>query len=165
MRIREDEDRASWPPVARLLVVGALVWLGPSRVLVHRRSARARFGAGMIELPGGKVEPGEAPAAALARELVEEWGADARELVVGPVADVLHHVYPGDGPEVVLVVYHVDARAWGSRWRDRLVSEEGCEPLAFDVADLPVAEFLQADRDFAAALAAGRVCSPFAPRV
>jgi 8-oxo-dGTP pyrophosphatase MutT (NUDIX family) len=150
--------------VARLLVVGGLVWLAPAHVLVHRRSARASFGAGMIELPGGKVEPGEAPAAALARELVEEWGAGARELVVGPVADVLHHVYPGDGPEVVLVVYHVDARGWGSRWAERLVSEEGFEPLAFAVVDLPVGEFLAADRDFATSLAAGRIRSPFTGR-
>lgn len=146
--------------MARLLVVGGLVWLAPARVLVHRRSTRASFGAGMIELPGGKVEPGEAPRDALARELVEEWGAGARDLVVGPVADVLHHVYP-DGPEVVLVVHHVDARAWGSRWVDRLVSEEGFVPLAFDLADLPVAEFLAADRDFAAAVARGGIRWPF----
>lgn len=146
--------------MARLLVVGALVWLGPSCVLVHRRSARARFGAGMIELPGGKVEPGEAPAAALARELVEEWGAGARMLVVGPVADVLHHAYAG-GPEVVLVVYHVDARAWGAGWADQLVGEDGIEPIASALAELPVAEFLEADRDFAASLAAGRIRCPF----
>ena len=145
----------------RLLVVGALVWLAPTSVLVHRRSARAAFGAGMIELPGGKVEPGEAPAIALSRELVEEWGASARALVVGPVADVLHHVYPAPGPEVVLLVYHVDARAWGDAWAQHLVSEEGFEPLAFAVGSLPVAEFLAADRDFAAALARGDVRCPF----
>jgi 8-oxo-dGTP pyrophosphatase MutT (NUDIX family) len=145
----------------RLLVVGALVWLAPARVLVHRRSARAAFGAGMIELPGGKVEPGEAPATALLRELVEEWGANARALVVGPIADVLHHVYPAPGPEVVLLVYHVDGRAWGDAWARELVSDEGFEPLAFPLGDLPVAEFLEADRDFAAALARGDVRCPF----
>jgi len=144
-----------------LLVVGALVWLAPTRVLVHRRSARAAFGPGMIELPGGKVEPGEAPASALGRELVEEWGANARALVVGPIADVLHHVYPAPGPEIVLLVYHVDGRAWGDEWSAQLRSEEGCEPLAFALAELPVAEFLAADRDFAAALARGDVRCPF----
>jgi 8-oxo-dGTP diphosphatase len=143
----------------RLLVVGALVWLAPTRVLVHRRSARAAFGAGMIELPGGKVEPGEAPAAALARELVEEWGAEAAALTLGPVAAVLHHVYPEPGPEVVLLVYHVDARAWADDWHLRVQSDD--EPLAFALADLPIAEFLPADRDFAAALARREVAPPF----
>jgi hypothetical protein len=64
----------------------------------------------------------------------------------------------------VLVVYHVDARGWGSRWAERLVSEEGFEPLAFAVVDLPVGEFLAADRDFATSLAAGRIRSPFTGR-
>lgn len=143
--------------------MGALVWLAPARMLVHRRSARAAFGAGMIELPGGKVDLGEVPRAAMARELVEEWGADARALVVGPVADVLHHVYPAPGPEVVLLVYHVDGRAWGDGWAAHVRCEEGFQPLAFAPADLPVAEFLEADRDFARALARGEVRCPFAP--
>lgn len=151
----------------RLLVVGGLVWLAPTRVLVHRRSSGAAFGAGMIELPGGKVEPGEPPAAALARELVEEWGVGARMLVVGPIADVLHHVYPPSsdlpGPEVVLLVYHVDARGWGDAWPQHVESEAGVEPLAFALADLPVEQFLAADLDFAAALARGDVRWPFAP--
>jgi 8-oxo-dGTP pyrophosphatase MutT (NUDIX family) len=145
----------------RLLVVGGLVWLAPTRVLVHRRSAGAAFGAGMIELPGGKVEPGEPPAIALARELVEEWGAGARMLVVGPIADVLHHVYRQPGPEVVLLVYHVDARGWGDAWAQHVESEAGVEPLAFTLSQLPVDEFLAADHDFAGALARGEVCSPF----
>jgi 8-oxo-dGTP diphosphatase len=147
----------------RLLVVGGLVWLAPTRVLVHRRSSGAAFGAGMIELPGGKVDPGEPPAAALARELVEEWGVGARMLVVGPIADVLHHVYRPPGPEVVLLVYHVDARGWGDAWADHVESEAGVEPLAFALADLPVQQFLAADLEFAAALARGEVRSPFDP--
>ena len=143
--------------------MGALVWLAPTRVLVHRRSARAAFGAGMIELPGGKVEPGEPPRDALVRELVEEWGPAALRLRVGAIADVLHHVYDAPGPEVVLLVYHVDGRVWGDDWASHVRSDEGFEPLAFALADLPVAEFLAADRDFAATLARGDIACPFAP--
>src|SRR5690554_3349183 len=77
----------------RLLVVAGLVWLDPETLLVQRRPPTASHGAGMLELPGGKLERGEAPRAGLLRELQEEWGPAAAKLEVGPVADVLHHVY------------------------------------------------------------------------
>ena len=39
--------------------------------------------AGLWELPGGKVAPGESDAAGLARELREELGADVRVTLAG----------------------------------------------------------------------------------
>lgn len=60
--------------MARGLVVGAAV-LRDGRVLAARRTAPAPV-AGRWELPGGKVEPGEPPAAAVERELAEELGVD-----------------------------------------------------------------------------------------
>ncbi len=53
-------------------VVGAAV-LRDGRVLASRRTEPPRL-AGLWEFPGGKVEPGEEPAPALARELLEELG-------------------------------------------------------------------------------------------
>lgn len=44
-----------------------------TEVLIARRPASAIRG-GLWELPGGKAEPGETPAAAAARELAEETG-------------------------------------------------------------------------------------------
>ena len=148
----------------RLLVGAGLVWLGPKRVLVHRRPPDAGFGAGAMELPGGKVERGEHPSMALSRELVEEWGPAAAGLSVGPLADVLHHCYPSPGPEVVLIVYHVDGapllvrggdeRDWG------LHPEAGIVLHACALGDLPVDAFLDADRPWISQLAAGRVARP-----
>ncbi|CAL9449853.1 (deoxy)nucleoside triphosphate pyrophosphohydrolase [Streptomyces pilosus] len=59
----------------RIVVVGAALWHG-GRLLAARRSAPAEL-AGRWELPGGKVEPDEAPDAAVVRELREELGVDA----------------------------------------------------------------------------------------
>lgn len=46
------------------------------RVLLCHRSPRRRWYPGVWDLPGGHVEPGELPGAALARELREELGID-----------------------------------------------------------------------------------------
>jgi 8-oxo-dGTP pyrophosphatase MutT (NUDIX family) len=155
------------PAPPRLVVAAALVWLGaplrregPSgggeasdQLLVQRRPASARHGAGALELPGGKLERGEGPREALARELREEWGPCADELTIGSVAEVLHHVYPAPGPEVILIVLNVDARVWADgRWQERIAAPPGVEVLAFSSGELPVEEFLAADRPFISAI-------------
>jgi 8-oxo-dGTP diphosphatase len=58
-----------------LLVVGAAV-VRDGRVLACRRTAPPAA-AGRWEFPGGKVEPGESPEAAVVRELREEFGVEA----------------------------------------------------------------------------------------
>ncbi|MFE0673946.1 (deoxy)nucleoside triphosphate pyrophosphohydrolase [Streptomyces sp. NPDC058867] len=57
-----------------IVVVGAAL-LDDGRLLAARRSAPPEL-AGRWELPGGKVEPGETPEAALVRELREELGVE-----------------------------------------------------------------------------------------
>jgi 8-oxo-dGTP diphosphatase len=60
-------------PLRSLVVGGAVVRHG--RVLATRRTRPAEA-AGRWEFPGGKVEPGEEPEAALVRELREELGVE-----------------------------------------------------------------------------------------
>ncbi|MDN3026518.1 (deoxy)nucleoside triphosphate pyrophosphohydrolase [Streptomyces sp. S.PB5] len=57
-----------------IVVVGAAL-LNTGRLLAARRSAPPEL-SGRWELPGGKVEPGETPEAALVRELREELGVE-----------------------------------------------------------------------------------------
>jgi 8-oxo-dGTP diphosphatase len=86
------------PTRTRKLVVAALV-VEEGRVLLTRRRPDQPMG-GMWELPGGKVEPGEAPTAALARELVEELGVGA---TVGGIYEVVFHRY--DDFDLLMLVY------------------------------------------------------------
>jgi 8-oxo-dGTP diphosphatase len=54
-------------------VVAAVIHDHDGRVLLGQRPADRHMG-GLWEFPGGKVAPGESPAAALRRELAEELG-------------------------------------------------------------------------------------------
>jgi 8-oxo-dGTP diphosphatase len=81
-----------------LVVVGLLTrgdGLG-TRFLVARRPTDAAHLAGAWELPGGKVEPGEAPAEALVRELAEELGLAALSPADCRPLSFSHHVYPAE---------------------------------------------------------------------
>ncbi|MGE3769160.1 MAG: (deoxy)nucleoside triphosphate pyrophosphohydrolase, partial [Kofleriaceae bacterium] len=86
-------------PRARKLVVAGLVVDDQKRVLITQRAATWSLPL-QWEFPGGKVEPGEAPVAALERELLEEIGA---RVVVGRIWDVLFHAYPAF--DLVMLVY------------------------------------------------------------
>jgi 8-oxo-dGTP diphosphatase len=68
MRPKRDVNHPQSPRV----IVAAII-IVDGRVLACERSAPPEV-AGRWEFPGGKVEPGESDAAALARECVEELG-------------------------------------------------------------------------------------------
>ena len=130
----------------RKLVVAALVRQEPpveeGRILMSRRRADQAM-PNLWEFPGGKVEPGEHPEAALIREVREELGCD---LAIDRVAEVVFHAY--EAFDLYMLVY-----------AGRIV---GGEPQAIQVAEvawveaerLPELDLLPADYPLARKLAA-----------
>lgn len=67
-----------------LLVTAAALVDADGRVLLQQRP-EGKSMAGLWEFPGGKIEPGETPEAALVRELEEELGISTWESCLAPV--------------------------------------------------------------------------------
>ncbi len=82
------------PPSSRplLLVAAAALIDSEGRVLIAQRPAHKQLG-GLWEFPGGKVEPGETPEAALVRELKEELDLTVEPDCLDPFA-FASHAYP-----------------------------------------------------------------------
>jgi 8-oxo-dGTP pyrophosphatase MutT (NUDIX family) len=76
---------AQGAPPAR--IVAALLRDG-NRVLLCHRSPERRWYPDVWDLPGGHIEPGELPGAALARELREELGIDVAPPAVPPMREI-----------------------------------------------------------------------------
>ncbi|MDI2112311.1 bifunctional GNAT family N-acetyltransferase/(deoxy)nucleoside triphosphate pyrophosphohydrolase [Commensalibacter nepenthis] len=74
---------SSSTPKKILLVVAAALIDTEGRLLLARRP-EGKSMAGMWEFPGGKVEPGETPEAALVRELKEEINVDVSQSCLAP---------------------------------------------------------------------------------
>jgi 8-oxo-dGTP diphosphatase len=74
--------------------VGAILVDGDGRLFLARRGPQAKNERGLWEFPGGSVEFGEQLAAALQREMREEYGI---EISVGELLDVVDHILPEEG--------------------------------------------------------------------
>lgn len=72
-----------------LFVVACALVDADRRVLIAQRPAGKAM-AGLWEFPGGKVEAGETPEAALIRELQEELGISTKEACLAPLSFVSH---------------------------------------------------------------------------
>jgi 8-oxo-dGTP diphosphatase len=130
-----------------LTVVAALI-LRDAKVLVCQRH-RDDTHSLQWEFPGGKVEPGEIPQEALARELREELGVEA---TIGNELFRTKHRYREFQPELQLIFFQ--ALIDRSAPLHNLVFEgfEWADPSA-----LPQYNFLQADEEFVALLASGAI--------
>lgn len=72
-----------------LLVAAAALIDVDGRVLLAQRP-EGKAMAGLWEFPGGKIEPGETPEAALIRELDEELGINTVSSCLAPIAFASH---------------------------------------------------------------------------
>ena len=74
----------------KLVLVVACALIDPDgRVLIAQRPEGKAL-AGLWEFPGGKLEPGERPEAALIRELDEELGISVKEACLAPLTFASH---------------------------------------------------------------------------
>lgn len=84
-----------------LLVVAVALIDADGRVLLQRRPPGKAM-AGLWEFPGGKVEPGETPEAALVRELEEELGIATHTSCLAPATFASEGL---DGRHLLLLLY------------------------------------------------------------
>ena len=129
------------PPL--MIVAAAALVRADGRVLLQRRPAGGSL-AGLWEFPGGKLEPGENPAAALARELAEELA-----IVVDPAdgAPVMFVTGQAGARPLLLLLYLV------RRWQGEPVAMEGATLEWVGVAAMPTLPMPPADVPLVAALA------------
>jgi 8-oxo-dGTP diphosphatase len=126
------------------LIVVAGILRRDGQILACQRRLTDRF-PGRWEFPGGKLEPGESPAAALRRELEEELG------IVAEIGDCLGrttHQYPGFNP-VELHFFEVTGFA------GEAVNLAFEQIVWMDPAELPTLDFLEADVPLVNRLALG----------
>lgn len=129
------------------IVVAAVIERSDRRLLIGQRR-KDDTSPLKWEFPGGKVRDGEAPEAALARELQEELGVTLVKSV--ELGRVRHH-YAGAPEELEIRFFAVS------------IAESELAPTAFEVIawalpkELGTYDFLAANRELIAQLATGRI--------
>lgn len=129
------------------IVVAAVIERADRRLLIGQRK-RNDTSPLKWEFPGGKVEPGESPEVALARELREELAATLRKSA--PIGRVVHK-YATTPEELEILFYAVE------------ILESELTPRAFEQLvwvlpkELGGYDFLAANAQLVAQLATGRI--------
>ncbi len=99
------------------MVVAVALTNGEGRFLLQRRPAGKQHG-GLWEFPGGKVEPGETPRAALVREVNEELGIALDPGAIQPAAFADGAAATHEGG-IVILFYSC------RRWQGKPVATDG----------------------------------------
>jgi 8-oxo-dGTP diphosphatase len=141
MKLPMPEFRPTGTDPRALLVVAAALVDAQGRVLMQQRPVTRQHG-GLWEFPGGKLEPGEGPAAALVRELHEELAIIVASQALVPLGFAASEAREG-ARSVILLLF-------GCRtWSGQPVSQEGAicrwydpeklSALAMPPLDVPLA--------------------------
>ena len=125
-------------------MVAALVRDPGGRILMSQRRADQSLPL-CWEFPGGKVEPGEAPEAALVREIEEELGCLVK---VGAIFEVVFHAY--EAFDLYMLVYGAEIVA-GTPEAKQVAAVAWVDPREIPKLKLP-----PADDPLALRLAAGK---------
>jgi 8-oxo-dGTP diphosphatase len=131
-------------PAVRFVAAALIVRDG--QVLIGQRRAEQPMGS-LWEFPGGKIEPGESPQEALARELVEELGIRAD---VGPAVTRIRHNYRRGG---AVDLQFFEVREFSGEINNQIYQQVRWVKLEA----LTDYEFLAADRGLIQDLAAGKL--------
>jgi 8-oxo-dGTP diphosphatase len=137
---QENTPMSSKPLV---IVVACALTDTDGRVLIAQRPEGKRNG-GLWEFPGGKMEPGETPEAALIREIREELGVSIRDKCLAPLT-FASHTY--EDFHLLMPLYIC------RRWDGDIVPQEGQKiawaranrlgDYTFVPADIPLIPILQ----------------------
>jgi 8-oxo-dGTP diphosphatase len=121
--------RPSWLPVVAAII------RREKKVLLGLRPESGSL-AGLWEFPGGKIEPGELPEKAIARELKEELNIDAE---IGPLRFATTHNYGEVG--IIILFYEVNY------WKGQPQASHHTELKWVNVSELPHMALPDANRN------------------
>ena len=142
----EQPNPTPRPAGPALRFVAAALIVQDGNILIGQRRAEQPM-ANQWEFPGGKIEAGESPEQALARELEEELGITA---VIGqPVTRIRHNYRHGGAVDLQFFVVHQFTGAIENRIYQQV--------RWVKLEDLAGYDFLAADRGLIRDLAAGKL--------